>query len=567
MARQAKTSLPRLAHEPPLLVRYGYPAAIAWVAVATILFLPIRTALAGGQWGWPFLLVVGVVASTSGLGPGLLAAVLSFLVENFFFIKPYGSLFVQQPEEFVQLLAFLVVALVWGWQAGRLRERELVALHNEAEASALVELASRVVSETSRNSMAAFLAAELKELLGTVRAIVWVIESGEAIPMGADAGASDGELEAARPYVRFVQRQSRAIGLPNRRPSEQDENAATPLAWPASVDAVAIRAPMPSTDLFLPLQTTAGLEGVLQVGWDEADRAQLRPEDYRLVVSAAQMVAAFLTGRRLASAEAQADAVREADRLKSAIVSSVSHELKTPLASITAVITDLLTEDVTRDPEQVRERLGSLTEDLRRLEGSIADLLDTSRLEAGQWHADVETWEAGEIIGDVISRMPEWARSHVIFEVAEPGPTVAADFAQLSRALATLLGNALAYGRDEPVVVGARCEEERTLLWVEDRGPGVPEAEKAHVFDKFYRGRAGLAMKGSTGLGLSIAREIVQANGGTLWVEDASPGPGARFVVSLPATASGDSDMGAASRDGRALDVPDHPTACEEPIT
>jgi two-component system, OmpR family, sensor histidine kinase KdpD len=538
MARETEKSVPWLRHERPFLVRYGYLAAVGWVALATVAFLPLRHMLGGGQWGWPFLLVVGIVASTSGAGPGVLAAVLSFFAENFFFVPPYGSLSVQQPADLLQLLTFLFIALTWGYLAGRLRERELVAIRNEAEAAVLVEMASRVVSETSLSSMAAFVASELNGLLGTERAVVWLVDGTAVTAAGGDRPLTEADVDAARPFVAFVTAQARAVGLPAERPAGRAEGVSGPLAWPPSVHHSAV-VPAPGTsDVFLPLQTPAGLDGVLQVGWAADAKAALDSHDYVLLVSAAQMVASFLAGRRLSASQAQAQAIREADRLKTALVSSVSHELKTPLASIMAVVTDLSSEDVTRDPEQVRERLGALTDDLGRLQGSISDLLDTSRLEAGQWLPRIETWEAGEIIADVVSRLPAWARGHVTFEVADPGPTVAADFAQLSRALATVVDNALLYGSaDEPVVIGARRDGARTLLWVQDGGPGVPDSEKSLVFEKFYRGRAGLATKGSTGLGLSIAREIVQANGGTLWVEDASPGPGARFELSLPAEA------------------------------
>ena len=188
----------------------------------------------------------------------------------------------------------------------------------------------------------------------------------------------------------------------------------------------------------------------------------------------------------------------------------------------------------------MRERLASVAEDLGRLETSIADLLDTSRLEAGQWTPRAETWEAGEIIADVVSRLPAADRQRIAFDVPEPGPTVHVDFAQLSRALTNLVDNALLYGpRGQPVTVGARREGERTLVWVEDHGPGVSQRPThPHVFEKFYRGAEGRARTGSTGLGLSIASEIVHANDGTLTLEDVQP-TGARFVISLPAEAGG----------------------------
>jgi signal transduction histidine kinase len=122
----------------------------------------------------------------------------------------------------------------------------------------------------------------------------------------------------------------------------------------------------------------------------------------------------------------------------------------------------------------------------------------------------------------------------VVFEVPEDLPPVRVDFAQWARALSNLIDNALLYSpADEIVRVGARVLGNEVLVWVEDRGPGVPDAEKEQVFEKFYRGSTSTASASGTGLGLAIAREIARAHRGRVWVEDAAPS-GARFVISLP---------------------------------
>jgi two-component system sensor histidine kinase VicK len=111
---------------------------------------------------------------------------------------------------------------------------------------------------------------------------------------------------------------------------------------------------------------------------------------------------------------------------------------------------------------------------------------------------------------------------------------VEADFSQLVRALENVVENALVYSPvDESVDVRVASDDEHVSVVVEDRGPGVPDAEKVHVFEKFYRGTASAGMPGGTGLGLAISREIVNCHGGRIWVEDALP-RGARFIVELP---------------------------------
>ena len=135
----------------------------------------------------------------------------------------------------MELLAFLVVAGVWGWQAGRLRERQLQSLRDEAEAEALLALAARVASETSVSSMAAFVGGELRRLLGARRTVVWVSESGEAVPVGA-TGLEPGRARAVARLRRVrAQARPRPSGFPpGVRPTDADQLATAP-AWPASV--------------------------------------------------------------------------------------------------------------------------------------------------------------------------------------------------------------------------------------------------------------------------------------------------------------------------------------------
>ena len=244
--------------------------------------------------------------------------------------------------------------------------------------------------------------------------------------------------------------------------------------------------------------------------------------------------AASLERQRLEADAAHAEALREADRLKSTLVSSVSHELKTPLAAATARVTGLVEEGESCDAARVREELVAVAEDLSRLNDSIGDLLDLSRLESDAWQPRFEPHDVRDILGTVLSRLPAAQRDRIRFDLSEDLPEVLADHAQLARALSNLVENALVYSpADGEVTVGTRSHGDTVSLWVEDAGPGVPDAEKLRVFEKFYRGAASAGVPSGTGLGLAITREIVRTHDGTLRVEDADP-QGARFVLTIP---------------------------------
>ncbi|MEI6727125.1 MAG: ATP-binding protein, partial [Actinomycetes bacterium] len=214
----------------------------------------------------------------------------------------------------------------------------------------------------------------------------------------------------------------------------------------------------------------------------------------------------------------------------------VSHELKTPLAALTATVSNLLESDVDWDEQSVRDELRAIVGDVTRLNNSIGALLELSRLEAHAWEPRRELYELSDIVAAAIDLLPAHLRERVRMDLPDESPIVDVDFVQITRAIQSLLENALLYaGETSQVTVGARSWNEGARLWVEDQGPGVPADEHEAVFEKFYRGHAaGERVVSGTGLGLAITREIVRSHGGAVRVEDVRP-HGARFVIVLPA--------------------------------
>jgi two-component system sensor histidine kinase KdpD len=287
--------------------------------------------------------------------------------------------------------------------------------------------------------------------------------------------------------------------------------------------------------VYLPLQSTDTVEGVLYAR-PLAGAGGFGADELRLLVAVANLASAYLERQRLGKDAAQTAALHESDRLKSTLVSSVSHELKTPLAAVTARVTGLLEEGSAVQPQRVHAELLEVEADLGRLNTSIGDLLDLSRLESDAWRPKMDRYDLSEILGTVMSRVPSAEHDRVVFEVPEDLPPIRVDFAQWARVLHNLLENALAYSAPgSRVRVCAKVLGDSVVTWVEDMGPGVADDEKQRVFDKFYRGAASASVPSGTGLGLAIAREIVRSHGGRLWVEDVEP-QGARFAVAVPAS-------------------------------
>ena len=264
---------------------------------------------------------------------------------------------------------------------------------------------------------------------------------------------------------------------------------------PRSVAADDAIAGVVADGVFVPLRTSESTEGVLYMGpVGGVDRAVRERPDPGLVLAVANLVAAAFQRQRLEEEAARAAALAETDRMKSTFVSALSHELKTPLAAATARVTGLLDEPEAAGAaatSRVRQELAAVAEDLSRLDASIGDLLDMSRLESDAWRPHLETQDVADVLGTLRSRLPSAQRERIEFVLGVDLPLLCCDFAQLVRALNILVENALAYSPvGAPVLVSAAAKSDSLEVSVEDRGPGVADSEKEAVFEKFYRGSA-----------------------------------------------------------------------------
>jgi two-component system sensor histidine kinase KdpD len=512
-----------------LLERYGYVFAVLCIAASTAIFVPGRNHFAKGQWALLYLLIIGLVAGVSGVGPALLASVLAFFAWNFFFLPPHGTLSVHDPTDWLSLIVFLLVGIAMGLQTGRMRAREAQALARERETALLNRFSAHLVSDAPVHGMARYMLDEVTTVGGARCAALFMWDgSGERTIYRPSSPDCPETTEDVWTIAEWVRREAKAVGLPRATGAVM----ADAKGWPVSVSHAEAGALGKRQDIFLPLQSPSRMEGVLYVG-ARADGSPYTAHGAGLLVSIANQAAAFLERKHLQAAAVQADALREADRLKSTFISSISHELRTPLASVTATITGLLEGDVSWDAATARSELEAIREDLDRLNSSIGSLLDLSRLESAAWEPKPDSFELGEILGTVLARIPEDARDRLSFQLPEDLPTIRVDFDQWARLLQILIENALAYGESRPVKLAAVSAPKEIRMWVEDDGPGIPDEEKNRVFDKFYRGASAPKSPSGTGLGLAIALEIVRSHHGRIWVEDAEP-HGARFVISLP---------------------------------
>lgn len=244
---------------------------------------------------------------------------------------------------------------------------------------------------------------------------------------------------------------------------------------------------------------------------------------HRLSPSLAALLAAARRREALEGELVDTEALRRSDVLKTALLRSVSHDLRSPL---TAIVT--AAAGIRGDGADEVELAALVREEAGRLTGLVDQLLDLSKLEAGSATPSPGWVAPDELVEVALSGLPRDKR--VTVELEPDLPLVQVDPAQLERALANLLDNALRHGGGETVELSVRRAAHRLRIRVSDAGPGVPEAARERIFEPFFR--ADDATAGS-GLGLAIARGLVEANGGALRLEH-GPRGGASFVVELP---------------------------------
>jgi signal transduction histidine kinase len=222
------------------------------------------------------------------------------------------------------------------------------------------------------------------------------------------------------------------------------------------------------------------------------------------------------------------------DRLKDDFMSSVTHELRTPLTSIRA-LAELMRDEPDMPAAQRAQFLGIVVAESERLSRLVNQVLDLAKIESGS--AD---WRPSDIDLPVLLRQAAQTTGELFrergtaldVELPAAAPVLRADADRLQQVLLNLLGNAVKFSRGR-VKLALRCEPRQAVVTVDDDGPGVPPGEREQIFEKFRQGGPADARPAGTGLGLPIARQIVEHFGGRLWLED-SPLGGARFAFALP---------------------------------
>ena len=458
--------------------------------------------------GLIFTFIIVAMASRSGRNAGLFTALLGFLLWNFCFLPPVYTFSVADPRDVVALLVFLLVGVLTGQLAGRVRQEA-------GAASARVEALRRISLFGQRFSRAATLSdvvAGAAEEAASMTGAGLVLLSG---PHGL-------QTEASRPAGTSLDE----AGL-----------AAAQWCFTHGVETGIGTATLPSVPWrFLPLSGNAGCIGVLGA----KPRAVPLPPQAQTLAALAGQTALAVERARLSLQTARAQAQEDSQKLRNALLSSLSHDLRTPLTSIRGAAETLAQAGNALDEPTRADLLASITQDTARMTKFLANIMDMARVEAGGLTVRQERVKLEEVAEAAIARVNGalYTRVNIPPEAAH----AQADPALLEQVIVNLLDNAVKYSPpDSHISVTATRAGNKIRLCVADAGVGIAPNELEAVFDSFFRASRGDRVAPGTGLGLAIAKAFTEAMGGTISALSprtdlpADGMPGTIITVELPA--------------------------------
>ena len=450
----------------------NYLLAFLIVAAVTLVLALLRNRLTLANDSLLYMLVTLIAAVRLGTGASVLAAVASFFAINYFLVEPYYTLDVADPRDLLDLMVFLAAALIAGRLAAYAQRQAEAAGLNAEQQDILYGLTSDLNPLTEPEAIRTELRQVLLTRLGATRV--------DFLPGAA------------------------------RRPAAPGGSA-----------------------VFVLLEAGESLYGTLRAVFD----APLNASQHRLLLACAGQAALALQRVDLTDQAARGRTLAEADRLKTAILHAVSHDLRTPITIIKTSAANLDDLGDRLPPAERQELARTIEAQADELDRLVGNLLDLSRLQAGAIVLHEEWNSLEEIAGEVAARAFA-ARHAERIELDFPNelPLVRFDYGLLVQALENVVDNALRHEPpDHRVIIRGRQTSDNALLEVVNHGPSIDAAERDLVMAPFYQSRDGRSQKGGVGLGLAIARGILEAHHGRLTIDD-TPGGGVTFQLALPQT-------------------------------
>jgi two-component system sensor histidine kinase KdpD len=437
-----------------------------------------------------YLLAILGVSALWGLWVSVFMSFVATLAYNYFFLPPIGTFTIADPQNWVALLAFLATSVLASDLSSRARNQAAEANRRRHEVDRLYKFSQRLLSAGNPIELLNAIPRQIVETFEVGAAALFLSEKQKVYRSGMNLPQLDaGQLKAviAREDIQIDQEHSVC---------------------------------------FAPLRLGSRILGSMGISGQVLSRQSLEAMGTLIAVAIERARAIEMVGKT--------EAAREGERLKSALLDAITHDFRTPLTSMKASVTTLLSP-AKLDESQRDELLHIINEECDRLNRLVGEAAEMARLEAGEVKLQLESVRAQDLISGALDVCKSVLGARpILMELEKPGLRVRADVARAQEVLVHLIQNANLYSSpNHPITMGAEEMGGFVQFSVADQGPGIAEAELGLIFDKFYRGADQRYLVQGTGMGLPIAKAIVEAHGGTIGVIS-QMGQGSVFSFTLP---------------------------------
>jgi len=472
------------------LKRIGrYTLGLAIISLITL--FDVRAADANPATAGFTLLIAILSASVFwGFGVSVAMSLAATLALDYFFLPPVGSLNIADPQDWIALASFLIASLVGSHLSGSARSQAQEANRRRQEVERLYDFSQRLLRTGNPT-----------ELCGAIPACL----------------AESFDARATALFLICTQEIYRA-GTGDPQPEEEKLRAVA-----AGKD---VQIGTKSSLCVVPLHSGKEVIGSLGISGAAVSR--------EVADALGSLVAVAIDRAGAVERSAKMEATRESEHLRSVVLDAITHDFRTPLTCIKASVTGLLA-DLEFEREEKKELLEIIDEECDRIDHLVDKASEVARVETGQIKLLQRPHSVGELISSALAECKSILRDRPIHcEVKNKEVQILVDLPLARTILGHLVSNADRYSSPGCAITIRAVEKDRFLfLSVADQGRGIDQREAAHIFEKFYRGRDHRFQVEGTGMGLPIAKAIVEAHGGTIGVVS-QPGQGSVFTFSLP---------------------------------
>jgi two-component system sensor histidine kinase KdpD len=467
----------------------GYAAGLVMIALITVFYQhgpSVKTTTVG------FSYLLAVLAASAILAPGvsIFMSAASMLAYDYFFLPPVGTLNITDPQDWVALFAFIVTAVVGSQLSARAWREARQANRRLQEIEHLYELSQKLLSASNAVELFNEIPLDIVESFKVRAAVLYFSD----------------EQKIFRSEIELPQ-----LGLADLKAVAAAGHMQVDVSCGAN---------------FVPLRLGSHVLGTIGLSGSAPSRETLE--------ALGTLVAVAIDRARAIEHVAKVEAMRESERLKSVLLDAITHDFRTPLTSIKISATGLL-DDLEFDREQRKELLIIINEECDRINHLVGEAAEMARLESGEVKLDLASHSVGELISGALANCKTVTRDRpVCLDVKHREQRLLVDLPLAEKVLVRLIMNAHLYSSPgEPIAITTEECDGFHCISIADHGPGIKTMEVGGIFDKFYRGKDHRYRVQGTGMGLPIAKAVVEAHGGTIRVAS-RVGHGSVFTFSLP---------------------------------